>query len=45
MRKSIKIIIETKEENEKMKNDFKTFLLDGLNSEEQIIEIIVEDIK
>ncbi len=43
--KKITIKINTKEENEKIKNDFKTFLLEGLKSEEQIIEIIVEDIK
>ncbi len=45
MRKSIKIIIETEEENEKIKNCFKTFLIEALKLEEQIIEIIVEDLK
>lgn len=45
MRKQIKIIIETNEDNNKIKNCFKTFLLEGLKTKEQIIEIVVEDIK
>ncbi len=43
--KKIVIKIETKEDNEDIKNSFKTFLLDGLKTKEQLIEIIVEDIK
>ena len=43
--KKITIKIDTEEEDEKIKNCIKTFLLEGLNSEEQIEEIIVEDIK
>ncbi len=43
--KKIVIKIETKEDNEKIKNSFKTFLLEGLKTKEQIIEIIVEDIE
>ena len=45
MKKQIKIIIETEEENNKIKDCFKTFLLEGLKSKEQIIEIVVEDSK
>ncbi len=43
--KKIVIKIETKEDNEKIKNSFKTFLLEGLKTKEQLIEIIVEDIE
>ena len=43
--KKITIKIETEEENDKIKNSIKTFLLEGLKTKEQIIEIIVEDIK
>ena len=43
--KKITIKIDTEEENDKIKNCFKTFLLEGLKTKEQIIEIIVEDIK
>ena len=42
MRKEIKIVIDTEEENNKILNSMKTFLLEGLKSEEQIIEIKVE---
>ena len=44
MRKQIKIIIKTEEENKKIKDCFKTFLLGALKSKEQIIEIVVEDL-
>ncbi len=42
--KKITIKIDTEEDNEKIKNCLKTYLLDGLKTKEQIIEIIVEDI-
>jgi len=45
MKKQIKIIIETEEDNDKIKDCFKTFLTEALKLEEQIIEIIVEDLK
>jgi len=43
MKKQIKIIIETEEDNDKIMNCFKTFLTEALKLEEQIIEIKVED--
>lgn len=45
MRKLIKIIIETEEENKKIENCFRTFLLDSLKSKEQIIEIKVAEVE
>ena len=41
--KKITIKIETKEDNNKIKNCFKTYLLNSLDSEKQIKEIKVED--
>ncbi len=43
--KKITIKIDTKEDNNKIKNCFKTYLLNSLESEKQIIEIVVEDLK
>lgn len=43
MRKQIRIIIETEEDNTKIENAFKTFLREALKLEEQIIEIKVEE--
>ena len=46
MKKKIKIIIETEEDNEKIQKCLKVYFLDALKKpEKQLIEIKVEDIE